>query len=124
WISLILAVLGIFLAWAMYSRKSISAERIGSIFKPIYTLFYRKYWLDELYENIIVKKALLGKFGLFGGLEIVDKYGVDGAVNAIAEGAYTEGTLLRKLQTGQLQLYGLVTGIGIVAIIVILYVFG
>ncbi|MEE8413721.1 MAG: NADH-quinone oxidoreductase subunit L, partial [Dehalococcoidales bacterium] len=46
WISLILAVLGIFLAWAMYSRKSISAERIGSIFKPIYTLFYRKYWLD------------------------------------------------------------------------------
>ncbi|MFC1952672.1 NADH-quinone oxidoreductase subunit L [Chloroflexota bacterium] len=122
WVSLILAVLGILLAWAMYSKQSISAERIGSMFKPIYTLFYRKYWLDELYENIIVKISLIG--GLFAGMEKVDKYGVDGAVNAIAEGAFTEGSLLRKIQTGQLQLYGLVSGIGIVAIILIIYFFG
>ncbi|MFC2004958.1 NADH-quinone oxidoreductase subunit L [Chloroflexota bacterium] len=124
WLSLILAGLGILLAYAMYIKKWISAEKIGSTFKPIYTLFLRKYWLDELYENVIVKKALLGRFGVFGGLEIVDKYGVDGAVNAVAEGAYVEGSALRKVQTGQLQLYGLVTGIGIVAIILILYIFG
>ncbi|MFC2021075.1 NADH-quinone oxidoreductase subunit L [Chloroflexota bacterium] len=122
WLSLALAGLGIFLARAMYSKESISAERIGSIFKPIYTLFYRKYWLDEIYENIIVKISLIG--GLFKGLEKIDTYGVDGAVNAIAEGAYTEGSLLRKIQTGQLQLYGLVTGIGIVAIILVLYIWG
>ncbi|MFC1991231.1 NADH-quinone oxidoreductase subunit L [Chloroflexota bacterium] len=121
-ISLVVAGAGILLAWAMYIKKSISAERIGSIFKPLYTLFYRKYWLDELYENIIVKISLIG--GLFAGLEKIDTYVVDGAVNAIAEGAYTEGSLLKKIQTGQLQLYGLVTGIGIVAIIIVLYIWG
>ncbi|MFC2014731.1 NADH-quinone oxidoreductase subunit L [Chloroflexota bacterium] len=122
WISLILAVMGILLAWAMYNKKSISAEKIGSMFKPIYTVFYQKYWLDEFYENIIVKISLIG--GLFAGMEKLDTYGIDGAVNAIAEGAYTEGSLLKKIQTGQLQLYGLVTGIGIVAIIIILYIWG
>jgi len=122
WISLILAVLGIVLAWAMYSKKSISAESIGSAFKPIYTLFLRKYWMDEIYENIIVKISLIG--GLFAGMEKIDTYGVDGAVNAIAEGANAEGSFLRKIQTGQLQLYGLVSGIGIIAIILIVYFFG
>ncbi len=122
WLSLIVAGLGILLAYAMYSRNLISPERIGSIFKPFYTLFLRKYWFDELYENIIVKISLIG--GLFAGLEKIDTYGVDGAVNAVAEGAYVEGSAIRKVQTGQLQLYGLVIGIGIVAIVLILYIFG
>jgi len=92
------------------------------MFKPIYTLFFRKYWFDELYENLIVKKALIG--GLFTGLEKIDSYGVDGIVNSVAEGAYTEGTVIRKTQTGQLQLYGLFIGIGVVAIILVLFIFG
>jgi NADH-quinone oxidoreductase subunit L len=122
WLSLVLAGAGILLAYAMYSKKRISAEQIGSKFKPIYTLFFRKYWFDELYENLIVKKALIG--GLFAGLEKTDSYGVDGIVNSVAEGAYTEGSLIRKTQTGQLQLYGLFIGIGVVAIILVLFIFG
>ncbi len=122
WLSLILAGLGILVAYAMYSKKWLSAERIGSMFKPLYTLFLHKYWLDELYENLIVRKALIG--GFFAGLEQIDTGGVDGVVNAVAEGAYTEGGLIRKMQTGQLQLYGLFIGIGIVAIVLVLYIFG
>jgi len=30
------------------------------MFKPLYQLFYHKYWVDELYEGIIVKKILMG----------------------------------------------------------------
>ncbi|MEK7354355.1 MAG: proton-conducting transporter membrane subunit, partial [Chloroflexota bacterium] len=120
--SLLVAGSGILLAYAIYSRKLISAEKIGSAFKPLYTLFSRKYFFDELYENIIVKISLIG--GLFVGLEKIDTYGVDGAVNTVAQGAYAEGRAIRKLQTGQLQLYGLVTGAGIVAIILVLFLFG
>ncbi|MDO8687755.1 MAG: NADH-quinone oxidoreductase subunit L, partial [Dehalococcoidales bacterium] len=69
-ISLAVAGLGIFLAYAIYGAKWLSAERIGSTFKPLYTLFLHKYYMDELYENIIVKVALLK--GLFAGLEYVD----------------------------------------------------
>jgi len=122
WASLILAGLGILLAYAMYSARWLSAERIGSIFKPLYTLFYRNYWFDELYENILVKRVLLG--GFFGGLEKIDTYGVDGAVNGVADGAVATGRAIRRAQTGQLQLYGLAIGIGILAIIICLYIFG
>jgi len=122
WISLIVAGLGILLAYAVYSAKWLSAERIGSMFKPLYTLFFRKYWLDELYENIIVKIALLK--GLFAGLEVVDTDVVDGVVNGVANGAMATGRAIRQVQTGQLQLYGLVVGAGILAIVLCLYLFG
>ena len=122
WISLIMAGLGILLAYAIYSARWLSAERIGSTFKPLYTLFLRKYWMDELYEGIFVKKALLG--GVFSGLEQIDTYGIDGAVNGVATGVITGGRAIRRVQTGQLQLYGLAMGIGIVAIILVLYFFG
>jgi len=122
WISLIVAGSGILLAYAMYSAKWISAERVGSMFQPLYTLFLRKYWFDELYENIIVRKALVG--GFFAGVQQVDTYGVDGTVNGVADGTIASGRAIRRTQTGQLQLYGLVIGIGIVAITIIVYLFG
>jgi len=122
WISLIAAGSGILLAYAMYNVKWLSAERIGSLFKPLYTLFYRKYWFDELYENIIVKVLLLK--GLFAGFQIFDNNAVDGAVNGVANITIAGGRAIRRTQTGQLQLYGLVMGIGILAIILCLYLFG
>jgi len=122
WISLILAGLGILLAYAMYSKSWISAEKIGGMFKPLYTLFYRKYWFDELYENLIVRNALLK--GIFAAFEQFDNRVVDGTVNGVADGAITSGRVIRRAQTGQLQLYGLFIGIGILAIIFAIYFFG
>ena len=122
WLSLIVAGLGILLAYAVYSAKWLSAERIGNIFKPLYILFSRKYWLDELYEVVIVKNFLVR--GLFAVFEFFDSYGVDGVVNGVGGGALATGRAIRRAHTGQLQLYGLFIGIGILAIIVCLYLFG
>ncbi|MBA7630026.1 NAD(P)H-quinone oxidoreductase subunit 2, chloroplastic [subsurface metagenome] len=122
WISLILAGLGILLAYAIYSAKWLSAERIGGMFKPLYNLFLHKYWLDELYEKLFVGKVL--QRGFFAGLQVFDVYGVDGAVNGIASGAMAMGRAVRKVHSGQLQLYGLFIGIGIIVIVACLYIFG
>jgi len=122
WVSLILAGLGILLAYAIYSVNWLSAERVGRLFSPLYTLFYRKYWFDELYENIFVGKALVN--GFFAGLQQFDTYGVDGAVNGVANTTIAGGRAIRRAQTGQLQLYGLFIGVGILAIILCLYFFG
>ncbi len=122
WISLIMAGLGILLAYAIYSTKWLSAERIGRLFRPLYTLFYRKYWLDELYENVFVGRALVN--GFFAGLQVFDISGVDGAVNGVANATIAGGRAIRRAQTGQLQLYGLFIGVGILAIILVLYFFG
>jgi NADH-quinone oxidoreductase subunit L len=150
WISLILAGSGIFLAYAIYSRKWISAESLGKVFSPLYKLFYHKYWVDELYEGIIVKKVLMGGLfkaaqffdskvidggintfiiqkvivkNFFAGLFAFDKQGVDGAVNGVAGTTLAAGKTIRKAQTGQLQFYGLVIGLGIIALIVSVFIF-
>jgi NADH-quinone oxidoreductase subunit L len=150
WISLILAGSGIFLAYAIYSRKWISAESLGKGFSPLYKLFYHKYWVDELYEGIIVKKVLMGGLfkaaqffdskvidggintfiiqkvivkNFFAGLFAFDKQGVDGAVNGVAGTTLAAGKTIRKAQTGQLQFYGLVIGLGIIALIVSVFIF-
>jgi len=122
WLSLLLAGSGILLAYAMYSKRWLSAERIGGLFKPLYTLFYRKYWFDELYENIIVRIVLLK--GFFAGLELFDNNAVDGIVNGVANGTIAGGRAIRRAQTGQLQLYALFMGIGILAIIFVVLFFG
>jgi NADH-quinone oxidoreductase subunit L len=121
-ISLGVAGLGIFLAYAMYSAKWLSAEAVGRVFKPVYTLLYRKYWLDELYEKVIVVKVLVD--GIFKALSIFDSRVVDGAVNGVASGTAEAGGVIRRTQTGQLQAYGIAIAIGIVAIAVCFYIFG
>ncbi len=122
WISMIIAGAGIFLAYAMYSAKWLSAEKIGGMFKPLYTLAYRKYFLDELYENIIVRKILLG--GIFQLLQLFDTYVVDGIVNGFGWITVSSGKAVRHWQTGQLQLYGLFISLGVVAIIIVVLCVG
>jgi len=121
-ISLVVAGLGIFLAYAIYSAKWLSAEAVGRIFKPVYTLFYHKYWFDELYEKVIVVRVLVD--GIFAALSVFDSRVVDGAVNGVASGTAEAGGVIRRTQTGQLQAYGIAIAIGIVAIAVCFYLFG
>jgi NADH-quinone oxidoreductase subunit L len=121
-ISLVVALLGIFAAYGVYLKKWVTAESLGRAFGPFYKLVYRKYFFDELYENIIVKLALMK--GLFTGFKLFDEKGIDGAVNGAGIVVTEGGKAIRKAQTGQLQLYGLFIGIGLVAIAVCVLIWG
>ena len=77
---------------------------------------------DELYEDKIVRKLLLGK--VFAGMQKIDTGIIDGTVTNVGSGTSNTGNVTRKLETGQLQLYGLFIGIGIIAIIICLFIFG
>jgi NADH-quinone oxidoreductase subunit L len=121
-ISFIIALLGIFSAYAVYIKRWVTAESLGRAFGPLYTLVFRKYFFDDLYENIIVKLALLK--GLFNGFSLFDNKGVDGAVNGVADVIMSGGRAIRRAQTGQLQLYALFIGIGIAIIGICVYIFG
>lgn len=121
-ISLAVAILGIFLAYAMYGAKWVSAEAVGRIFKPIYILFTRKYFLDELYENVIVKTVLQN--GIFRALAFFDARVVDGAVNGLAQGTGAASRAIRQAQSGQLQIYAMTIILGIIAIAICVVIFG
>jgi NADH-quinone oxidoreductase subunit L len=122
WIALLVACAGIALAAIIYNTKLLSPEKLGNWFKPLYQLFLNKYWMDTLYQKIFVDNILLNK--LFAGFQWVDTRVVDGAANGISEATTAGGKALRRLQTGQLQVYALTIGIGIVAIIAVVLIFG
>ena len=121
-VALLVGLLGIFAAYAVYIKRWITAESLGRFFGPVYTLVYRKYFFDELYENIIVKLVLMKN--LFTGFTLFDSKGVDGAVNGASDVIISGGKAIRRAQTGQLQLYGLFIGIGVAIIGICVYVFG
>ncbi|MCX7911656.1 MAG: proton-conducting transporter membrane subunit [Dehalococcoidales bacterium] len=121
-VSLIVAILGIFSAYAVYIRRWVTAETLGKVFRPLYLLFVNKYYFDRLYEDIIVRQLLMR--GLFRAFAWFDRNGVDGAVDAVAETVIEGGQTLRRIQTGQLQLYGLFIGIGVVIIAICVIFFG
>jgi NADH-quinone oxidoreductase subunit L len=114
--SVALGLAGFATAWAIYGAKLVSSESIRRAFGPIHTLAANKYYLDWLYEDIIVKRVFLG--GVSRGLDLFDHYVVDGAVNATAWTTRFTAQRLRLAQAGQLQVYGAAMFIGVVLITV------
>ena len=113
-VSSVVAIAGIALAYLMYARRVVSAEGMGRALGPVYTLLHRKYFMDELYEDIIVRRVFYGWIAY--ALDWVDKSVVDKVVNFCGWLGANTGTALRQIQTGQLQAYGMGISVGILII--------
>ena len=113
-VSSVVAITGIALAYLMYARRAVSAEGMGRALRPVYVLLYRKYFMDELYEDVIVRRVFYGWVAY--GLDWVDKSVVDKVVNFCGWLGANTGTALRQMQTGQLQAYGMGISVGILII--------
>jgi len=111
--SVVAALAGIYLAWMMYGARSLSPEKVSAAFGPLYQVLYHKYWIDELYEEIVVRRLVLGTARL---LRLFDVTVVDGAVNGVAALTRGAGRSLRQVQTGRLQSYGWAMYAGVVVI--------
>jgi NADH-quinone oxidoreductase subunit L len=86
-LSVLVAGMGIYAAFAVYYWKKIDAEKIISapILKYFYKAFVNKYWIDEAYEFIFVggTKALAAIYRWF------DDVVIDGIVNGTAKWTVT-----------------------------------
>ena len=110
------ALAGIVLAYAMYSAGWVSPQRVGQRLRLAYLLLAGKYFIDEAYEDYLVRRSFYG--GLARSLDWADKSIVDRIVNYVGWLGINVGSALRQLQTGQLQGYGLAISVGI------LFIFG
>ena len=119
WYSLAAAGSGIVLAYVIYGAGWLSREWLRRAAGPFYTLLARKYWMDELFQNMIAGKLLLG--GLSKGFERFDTHVIDGAVNGVAHSGGAVGRLAQKLQSGQLQVYALAIIGGLVVLALIMW---
>jgi NADH-quinone oxidoreductase subunit L len=135
-------VVGWFFAMILYkdARSTVPAT-LKAKFEGIWTVVYNKYYVDELYQATVVKGSigvarvasmfdgrvvdgavnLAGAIGRFLGRfdAAIDKYLVDGAVNAVAQGTLGFGRAVRTVQTGRIQtyLYGALGGALVVVLL-------
>ena len=141
-LSICVAGLGILLSWLFYHRRTLSAESVANSFRPLYNLFWHKYYFDEFYDGVLVavtvwKSRLFAQFdgsvvdGIVNGVGrltrdflavfvgLFDNRVVDGLVNRVAEVTWAIGGRIRRIQTGAIQTYLFVVLAGIVLLILI-----
>ena len=117
-ISTVAALSGIGLAVLIYLRRRDQREDPLSKVKPVHTLLSEKYYLDTLYEDVMVRK---GFFKYFAGiLDWIDANLVDGIVDRIGWFFQNIGSAIGKLQSGHVQAYATGVAFGVLAIILAL----
>ncbi len=120
--SLLAALIGIFTAYALYLKVWISPDKVKWLLRSPYAIFTRKYGMDELYEDVIVRKVLYR--GVFQAAEWIDRVIVGGVSTGVASLTTGAGRVFRRVQTGQIQLYAVVTALSIAVIVLIALVRG
>jgi NADH-quinone oxidoreductase subunit L len=108
------ALAGIGLASVLYRARKGAADRIAASFRPVYVLWRNLYWVDELYEAVVLRPfyALSRFFSAF------DRLVVDGLVNVAGIFVDITGQVLKLFQTGYVRNYALLFLMGVVAILV------
>jgi len=119
-LSTLVALSGIALAYAMYQAKLISPANLTARFKPVHRILINKYYMDELYEDIIVRNIFYNRFAK--RLASFDITILDGVNVQLASWTRRFSGVLGFIQDGQLQTYGAVASAGaVVAIVIFLF---
>ena len=113
---------GIGLAWLMYLQGAISPATVGRAFRPLYSVLANRYYLDFLYERVIVGKLLLRILATLA--EVIDTHVIDRTVNLVGWLARNLGRVPATLQNGQTQAYGAVISIGLVLMLGAFWIWG
>jgi NADH-quinone oxidoreductase subunit L len=139
-------LLGILIAALMYFEplaarlpSFLNPGALADRFKALYTLLYNKYFIDEIYDTIIVNPVIkLCQYCLAFDLSVIDGlvngtgwltrftawlshkmdiYLVDGLFNSMATLVDSNSGFWRRLQTGYLQNYALIFALGLILIL-------
>ncbi len=109
------SLLGILLAWLMYSKKSLERDWLSSRAPISYNILVNKYFIDEFYKLSFVYAAKA--ISLF--LKFIEIFLVEGIMKAIGGITQAFANTGSKLQNGQVQTYGTVAFVGLAVLLVI-----
>jgi NADH-quinone oxidoreductase subunit L len=138
-LSVMIAVIGISLAWKFYVTSPEISDNLASQFSGAHQVLSNKYYVDELYDATAISGTYKLSRGLWtvdrnvvdGGVNgtgwltqfgawlsaLTDKRVVDGIVNLVGWSAEESSYWFRRLQTGLVQNYALLMLFGIVAFV-------
>jgi NADH-quinone oxidoreductase subunit L len=114
-VSIAVALLGILVATYFFLRNRQAAAAMASRFAGLYRLLLNKWYVDELYDAVVVQPIKhLSTVGLWKG---VDVRLVDGAVNGTGRMVSAWSGSLRLLQTGSVRTYAALFFAGAVLVV-------
>jgi NADH-quinone oxidoreductase subunit L len=102
--SILAAGVGISIAFWLYLKSTQIPARIAERFSVIYRILVQKYYVDEIYDALIVRPLRVGSEKvLWQALDAsaIDEFGVNGTGRVTA----AAGSILRRMQSGNLRSY-------------------
>jgi NADH-quinone oxidoreductase subunit L len=114
-VSTLIAVVGIFIAYRIWVKRRIIADRLAETYPGLHRLLLNKYYVDELYDATVVQPIKVASTeGLWRGFDVTL---IDGAVNGVAAIVAASATTLRRLQTGSVRTYAGSLFVGVIVIL-------
>src|SRR5262245_10519819 len=114
-VSSLIAVAGITIAMYFFLKNRRPADRVAERFAGAYRVLLNKYYVDEIYDAVIVQPIRIVSEGALW--KVVDARVIDGAVNGVGESVAGMAELLRRLQTGSVRTYAASVFLGVVLIL-------
>jgi len=114
--SVLIALLGIGIATAMYRKTNSLPDKLAGVFGNGYKWAYHKFYMDEVYL-FVTKKIIFAYISV--PVAWFDRHIVDGFMNLVARIIQNASDLIKNFQSGRLQQYGFVFVTGAIALVLI-----
>ncbi|MFH1196852.1 MAG: NADH-quinone oxidoreductase subunit L [bacterium] len=114
-VSIVAALLSIYFAYKIYTKRTEIAENFSERFSGIYKIFFNKYYVDEIYDATVVNPIVKGSEKVLW--KFTDEKIIDGVVNGTASLIDKFSLIIRKMQTGIAQFYAVIMVVGIAAVL-------
>jgi len=102
--ALCFAGIAILAAWWLYLKNTSIPHRVAERFSSLYQLLVHKYYVDEIYDWLVVRPLKVGAEKILWqrvDAEVIDGLGVNGTGRRVAD----LGGLLRRIQSGNIRSY-------------------
>src|SRR5690348_5554982 len=118
-VAVLAALAGLGVAFWLYIRQPGKPAELVKSFKGAYTAVYNKYYVDELYDAVIVQPLMWISTQVLW--KAVDVRVIDGAVNGVAESLSNTGDAVRHTQSGNTRSYAVWVVVGALIVIAIIF---
>jgi NADH-quinone oxidoreductase subunit L len=113
-VAVVAATAGLAVAWRMYAANVKRGTSTG-----VHKILYNKYYVDELYQVVIVSPLMWLSRNIFW--KLVDVGVIDGTVNGIASGTTAVGDTVRHTQSGNTRSYAVWVLVGALVVFGIIF---
>ena len=110
-----IALIGLFLAWYLYHKRTDLPDRMAKAAGGLYRLVLDKYRIDELYGAVIIQPLIALSTNVFW--KGIDQGLIDGTVDGAAAGAREVSDEMRHMQSGNIRSYAGWVAVGATAVI-------